>query len=745
VLYRYLLHVLSRSLSDFGESQLVPIAVIMPSGKTKPIVPPETPSKKGTPKKAAKDVQPKKGKGRAATKTAAQVNTPSGEPESVRVNRKVPVTRSRAAAKDTSSSHKVRKSKLDAAIEIFTVDQEEERSLETRKRQKATKSPKSKKEASPDSVPAPTSSFTVDIPVRKGNKRKLDEIHGDDSSTEVPPRKKRRATHVESEDEAPAPSRPSKKRKTSPAIADDDEDVHQPPYKRRRNAQVTVDEATSASAPQTKANVIPLVSFPHTQSFAETTTSLLSASQGPKRVFAKWGGNGMYYCGTLKKRGKRDVCTVEYDDGEIAEVSLGALRKCEVWVGDVVEIPSAKGKIRKSATVATVDEWEEHGRVRVSVAKGKGKSTAAFEEVDVESGDVSVPAAQVEGNVSWSRRKLSMEDLEVSIPVDEGDHEDGDQTYRDHAEETTQETLDPATSTKSRAKASSSIRRTTRTAVDSNKGVARSTRRTPKIKKKPSTAAVRSKIDQTSSLPFTGDAFLLALSLSDRFTQRTSDSKNRQQAKKRLQESITSQGGVCIEDWDDLLQLQGTVEDRRWIWEKSGDINYPRVQAGGGSTRKRSILDRVWVLADGPNRNTKYFTALALGVPCVGSRWVEDGVRQTGRSPAKVSADLSSQAKYPWSSYLLPAGHSSTLGQECPQIVNYDYADCSRTVKQLVDNPGSVRKPFAGKSLLFVSSSDTREEVRSILRCYFRNLLTLLIRFLKRTSTRSTQWQSLPA
>jgi DNA repair protein Crb2 Tudor domain len=619
--------------------------VITPSGKTKPIVSPASPSKKRTLKRVAAEVQLKKVTKKAA-KAAVRIKAQSEEPESMEVERKKPPPRSKAAVKDVSLSRKAGKPKLEAVIVVSSGDQELGVAEAGRKRN-LKKSSKSKKDASPDSVPAPTSSFILDIPARKGQKRKLDGDEDDEPGDAAPPKKKRKARHAETEDEAPVPSKPSRKRKTSFDITEIDVDVPQPPSKKRRSARVTVDEEPLAIAAQTKPNTVPFTSLLHAQSFADTTTSLRSATQAPNRVFAKWDGNGMYYCGTLKKMGKKEdgfrVCIVEYDDGEVAEVPLEGLRRCEVWVGDVMQVPtSSKGKTRKSATVASVDEWEEHGRVRVSVAKGKGKSKAVLEEVDIESGDVSVPAAQVEADVSWNKRRLSVEDLEANLPVDEGGHEDGDESYRDHAEETTQETLAHAPATRSRTNAASSTRRTTRTVVDSfpvSKSVARSTRRAPQIKKEPLSAAVGLKVDQEKTLPFAGDAFLIALSLSDRSTQRTSGSKGRERTKKRLQESVTRQGGACIEDWDDLLQLQGTVDERRWIWEKAEDINYSRIQAGSGParTRTRANVDRVWVLADEPNKNTKYFKALALGVPCVGSNWVEDGVREAGCSPETSS------------------------------------------------------------------------------------------------------------
>ena len=591
----------------------------MPSGKTKPIVTLDINPKKRVPKKVAEDASPKKGKGRAAKTTA----------------------------KDPPSSRRAAKPKLEAAIKALAMDQEEG-SVETSRRRKAVKTSKPRKDASPDSIPSPMSSFKLDAPARKGQKRKIDEPEGDEPSLEIPARKKRKAYHAETENEAAAPSKPSRKRKTGHNIADTDDDIPQPPSKKRRNAPVTIDEESSARVTHTKANTVPLASLPNAQSFADTTSSLRSASQAPNRVFAKWGGNGMYYCGTLRKMGKREdgvrVCVVEYDDGEVAQVTLEGLRRCEVWVGDVVEIPAAKGKIRKSATVASVDEWEEHGRVRVSVAKVKGKSKARLEEIDIQSRDVSVPATQVEADVSWTKRRLSVEDLEARVPVDEGNYEDRDESYRDHAEETTQETLDPAPANKSHSNAVSRTRRSTRILADSapvSKSVARSTRRTPRVKEEPSNPVARSRVNPQLALPFAGDAFLIAISLSDRFTQRTSDSKERERTKKRLQESITRQGGVCIEDWDDLLQLHGALDERQWIWEKSDGINYSKVQSGWGLTRKRSNIDRVWVLANEPNRNTKYFTALALGVPCVGSRWVEDGVRGRDFSLVKSSMTLS--------------------------------------------------------------------------------------------------------
>ena len=623
----------SRRLSDFGESQLVPVAVITPSGKTRPIIPPENNPKKRAPKEVAERTSTKKRKGKVAAQTAAQGKTQVEGSEPTKVDRRKPSTRSKAAAEDITSTRRAGKSNLEGAIHPWAINQEEG-SVETSRRRNAMRNSKSKKDASFDSISTPAWSFKLDAPTRKGQKRKIDEADEDVPSNDVHPKKKRKARHAETEDEAPIPSRPARKRQTGLNIADNDARMPHSRSKERRNAPVTIDEESPACATQTNANTVPLASLPNVQSFAETMSSLRSASQAPNRVFAKWGGDGMYYCGTLKSVGKRKdgvrVCIVEYDDGEVAQVTLEGLRRCEVWVGDVVEIPAAKGKIRKSATVASVDEWEEHRRVRVSVAKGKGKSTARLEEVDIQSRDVSVPATQVEADVSWGNRRISVEDLEGRVSVEERNYEDGDESYRDHMEETTQETLDPAPANASHSKAVSGSRRTTRTMVDSapiRKSVATSTRRTLRAREAPYNAAARPKINQQPALPFAGDAFLIAISLSDGSTRRASGPKERERTKKRLQESITSQGGVCIEDWQELLQLQGTLDERRWIWEKGEDINYSRMQSGRGSPRKRSNIDRVWVLADEPNRNSKYFTALALGVPCVGSRWVEDGVR----------------------------------------------------------------------------------------------------------------------
>lgn len=628
----------SRRLSDFGESQLVPVAVITPSGKTKPIIHPEINLKKRAPKVVAERTSTKTRKGRAAAQTVAQGKTQLEGSEPTKVDREKPSTRSKAAAKEITSTRRASKSKLEGAIQPLAINQEEG-SVEISRRRNATRSSQSKKGASLDSISTPTSWFKVAAPTRKGQKRKIDEADEADEdrpSTDVHPKKKRKARHAETEDEAPIPSKPSRKRQTGLNIVDTDARIPHSSSKKRRNAPVIIDEESSDRATQTKANTVPLASLPHAQSFAETMSSLRSASQAPNRVFAKWGGDGMYYCGTLKSAEKRKdgvrVCIVEYDDGEVAQVTLEGLRRCEVWVGDVVEIPAAKGKIRKSATVASVDEWEEHRRVRVSVNKGKGKSMDRVEQVDIQSRDVSVPATQVEADVSWGNRRISVEDLEAHVSFDERNYEDGDESYRDHVEETTQETLDPAPANVSHSKAVSDSRRTTRTVVDSppvRKSVAASTRRTLRVREGPYNTVARPKINQQSALPFAGDAFLIAISLSD-------GSKERERTKRRLQESIASQGGVCIEGWEELLQLQGTLDERRWIWEKSEDINYSRMESRRKSASKRSNIDRVWVLADEPNRNTKYFTALALGVPCVGSRWVEDGVRGSDCSLEKL-------------------------------------------------------------------------------------------------------------
>jgi hypothetical protein len=134
---------------------------------------------------------------------------------------------------------------------------------------------------------------------------------------------------------------------------------------------------------------------------------------------------------------------------------------------------------------------------------------------------------------------------------------------------------------------------------------------------------------------------------------------------------------------------------------------------GAGSTTS-SEPPRIFLVADGPNRNTKYVMALAAGIPCVDQGWVYDEVSRKYTIFYSLNS-LLCQSVISWRSYLPPAGQSPSLGHSCSQWIDHSYSEHPRTLKALLDEPDSVCKAFADKSILVLYPSKSGSDVRIIL------------------------------
>lgn len=123
--------------------------------------------------------------------------------------------------------------------------------------------------------------------------------------------------------------------------------------------------------------------------------------------------------------------------------------------------------------------------------------------------------------------------------------------------------------------------------------------------------------------------------------------------KDSLVRTIKENGGTVLGDWSDIFTLQGkhTNANKRWII-CAEDVRFTQ----------RDGIDRAFLLADMQNQKPKFLVALALGIPCVSTEWLEVMTR----------SDLD-EYKYGWEMFLLPAGFSDTLGARVSQMVDLDW------------------------------------------------------------------------
>lgn len=99
-------------------------------------------------------------------------------------------------------------------------------------------------------------------------------------------------------------------------------------------------------------------------------------------------------------------------------------------------------------------------------------------------------------------------------------------------------------------------------------------------------------------------------------TMKSADEKNRT----HISDLIKNNGGKIIEDWTNLFPFSPVQTDRNWVARRT-DVKH-----------KDLGIQTVFLLADEINQKPKYLVALALGIPCVSTKWLLDCREQVGVS-----------------------------------------------------------------------------------------------------------------
>lgn len=91
----------------------------------------------------------------------------------------------------------------------------------------------------------------------------------------------------------------------------------------------------------------------------------------------------------------------------------------------------------------------------------------------------------------------------------------------------------------------------------------------------------------------------------------------------RITRLIEEWGGRIFDEWTDVFSPMGNLhDDKVWV-ATQGDIVFDPA----------SECERVYLLSDVPCRKPKYLMALALGIPCISFRWVEEQANSNVRHP----------------------------------------------------------------------------------------------------------------
>ncbi|KAJ5672704.1 hypothetical protein N7507_001831 [Penicillium longicatenatum] len=163
-------------------------------------------------------------------------------------------------------------------------------------------------------------------------------------------------------------------------------------------------------------------------------------------------------------------------------------------------------------------------------------------------------------------------------------------------------------------------------------------------------------------------------------------------SKDRVSKLITDNGGsILLDGFTELFEHSSIVP---FDSPTKGD----KTQSGSLGLRLTSLAENVGfacLIADTHSRREKYMQALALGLPCLSGRWVEDCVAK-GRV-------------IDWDVYLLPAGDSTYLNGATKSRMMVPTPPCDT---RLSDTIAARPKLLGGKSVLIVTGRGKAEKKR---------------------------------
>ncbi|KAK0228715.1 hypothetical protein IW262DRAFT_1455940 [Armillaria fumosa] len=151
-----------------------------------------------------------------------------------------------------------------------------------------------------------------------------------------------------------------------------------------------------------------------------------------------------------------------------------------------------------------------------------------------------------------------------------------------------------------------------------------------------------------------------------------------QSKKDSFSSRIKNAGGNVIADWTSALELDGThTTTNKWV-----------INAGDAKWRLSSV-ERLFLLADQHSEKPKYLIALALGVPCIRLRWIDES--------------LEADEVLDWNPHLLEAGRYSFDGPLISQMVNLEWGtDQGVKMEDIMHNPVAL-KVLSGKKIICYS------------------------------------------
>jgi hypothetical protein len=381
----------------------------------------------------------------------------------------------------------------------------------------------------------------------------------------------------------------------------------------------------------------------------------------PNRVFASWPGSH-YYPATCIGRSTPRQLQIRYDDGNVTSMDPVHVRAMDLRTGDHVKVDETGFKKNTYIIVGFKDRIDDHNGEEFPTTDRRGHKTVVLEERPRE---------------SMTRERLLQPAEHISVPMFSIYLTTGLwKRLRDRSFN-----FSPPVSP---IKAASRIGTPIADPLTTPSFTRRGTAAPSLLKSTTARAASVASTTRSGTGVFTNMAFVLTSTATD-------------WDKEAMAKVVKSNGGQVLEhgfhelfDQSDSPDAPSSSQSRR----RSASA----VEGSVGLALKHQYKDLSFValISDSHSRSTKYIQALALNVPCLHLRWIQDS--------------LTTSRAAPFTRYLLPAGVSKFLDPNgvvrSRTIAPYDPAGDDVSFSQTIQDRDLL---FHDQSVLLVTGKSKKE------------------------------------
>ena len=385
----------------------------------------------------------------------------------------------------------------------------------------------------------------------------------------------------------------------------------------------------------------------------------------PNRVLAHFnGGVAAYHPATCLEviNGEEPRYRVRFDDGTVDTISAYGIKRLELRVGDIikVDLPGSRTKNycvdgmrdpQRPTTPADPDTPSRRGRKHLT-------NDPAFPETDIYGFATVLASPKQRSGADGNEANTS----QIAIPIT--------QIY-------ITQTL--WTSYKNRQYTHVSKRLHTSTGLQTP-SERPSTPSTPssRARRIKGSGFAQSRSAITSILSNEGMFKNMAFAITN--VDRTEDSK-------RVKDHILSNGGIILDNgFDELFSIPSLNRTTDPVHSSASSLHL---------TSQAQEIGFACLIADKHCRRAKFVQALALGIPCLATRWISDCIAK--------------QRVLPWAPYLLPAGESAFLGGAVRSRNLESFPADAANLPDMVDNRPKL---LEGASVLLIMEKGQEDTMK---------------------------------